>query len=189
MVKIAPVPKQLISKGIATAGLLAHILTAKFCDALPFYRQEGQFERLGVQIPRATMCNWVMKVAESYRPVVNLLHQEIRSGPLINIDETTVQVLYEPGRSPTTKSYMWICRGGAPGRPGLLYHYDPNRSASVARKMLAEYFGVVQSDGYCAYDFLDSEDGVVHVGCWVHARRKFVEAQKGKGKKQESWQR
>jgi len=182
VVKIAPPPKQLIDKGIATAGLLAHILTAKFCDALPFYRQEGQFERLGVQIPRATMCNWAMKVAESCTPVVSLLHKEIRSGPLINIDETTVQVLQEPGRLASSKSYMWVCRGGASDRPGLLYHYDPGRSTAVARELLDGYAGIVQSDGYRVYDYLDTVQGVVHVGCWAHARRKFIDAQKGKGK-------
>ena len=73
VVKIAPVPKQIIEKGIATAGLLAHILIGKFCDALPFYRQERQFTRLGVEIPRATMCNWAMKVAETCQPLLELL--------------------------------------------------------------------------------------------------------------------
>jgi len=183
VVKIAPPPKQIIAKGIATAGLLAHILTAKFCDALPFYRQEKQFERLGAEIPRQTMCNWAMKAADASKPLLDLLQKEIRSGPLINIDETTVQVLDEPGRSPTTKSYMWICRGGPPGQPGLLYHYAPSRSAAVAKALLADYEGVVQSDGYIGYDFLDNLDDIEHAGCWAHARRKFTEAQKGSGKK------
>ena len=181
-VKIAPPPKQLIPKGIATAGLLAHILIAKFCDAVPFYRQEKQFQRLGAEIPRATMCNWAMKTAAACQPLLQLLHQEIRSGPLINIDETTVQVLDEPGRAPTTKSYMWICRGGAPERPGLLYRYDPTRSAEVAKELLEGYAGIVQSDGYKGYDWLDEKSNIVHVGCWAHARRKFVEAKKGQGK-------
>lgn len=183
VVKIAPPPKQIIPKGIATAGLLAHILTAKFCDALPFYRQEKQFERLGAEIPRQTMCNWAMKTAGACKPLLDLLRKEIRSGPLINIDETTVQVLDEPGRSPTTKSYMWICRGGAPEQPGLLYHYAPSRSATVAKALLADYQGVVQSDGYNGYDFLDKVDDIDHAGCWAHARRKFTDAQKGSGKK------
>lgn len=183
VVKIAPPPKQIISKGIATAGLLAHILTAKFCDALPFYRQEKQFKRLGVEIPRQSMCNWAMKAAEACQPLLNLLHKEIRSGPLINIDETTVQVLDEPGRSPTTKSYMWICRGGLPGHPGLMFHYAPSRSGTVAKALLEDYKGVVQSDGYNAYDFLDDRGDIDHAGCWAHARRKFTDAQKGSGKK------
>ena len=186
VVKIAPVPKQIIAKGIATAGLLAHILTAKFCDALPFYRQEHQFERLGVEIPRQTMCNWAMKAAKACEPLLIQLEKEIRSGPLINIDETTVQVLREPGRLPTTKSYMWICRGGAPARPGLLFHYAPSRSSKVARVLLDGYQGVVQSDGYSGYDYLDFFPDTVHAGCWAHARRKFTDAQKGRGKGKKS---
>ena len=145
--KIAPVPKQVIAKGIATAGLLAHILVAKFVDALPFCRQEKQFSRLGVEIPRATMSNWSMKVAEACSPLLMLLHGQVRSGPLINIDETTVQVLNEPGRAPTTKSYMWIFRGGPPDKPALVYQYHTGRSGNVAALFLKGYTGVVQTDG------------------------------------------
>jgi transposase len=180
-VKIAPPPKQIIAKSIATAGLLAYILTAKFCDALPFYRQERQFERIGAEVSRANMCNWAMKAATACQPVIALLHREIRSGPLINIDETTLQVLYEPGRAPSTKSYMWVCRGGPPSRPGLLYHYAPSRSADVAKALLEGYSGVVQSDGYGGYDFLDNIQEVDHAGCLAHARRKFTDAQKAQG--------
>lgn len=175
-VKIAEPPKQIIPKSIATAGLLAHILTAKFCDALPFYRQEKQFTRLGTELGRATMCNWAMQVAEACQPVLELLHREIRSGPLINLDETTVQVLAEPGRKPTTKSSMWVCRGGLPGQPGIWDHYAPSRSSSVAMDLLHGYSGIVQTDGYSGYDFLDPLPGV------IHARRKFDEAAKGQNK-------
>jgi transposase len=182
VVKIAPAPKQIIDKGIATAGLLAHILTAKFCDALPFYRQERQFSRLGVDLPRATMCNWAMKAAHACEPLLTMLQDQIRSGPLINVDETTVQVLAEPGRAPTTKSYMWIFRGGPPGNPALMYHYAPSRSGDVAASILKGYKGVVQTDGYAGYDFLESLPNITHIGCWAHARRKFMEADKGSGK-------
>ena len=182
VVKIAPAPKQIIAKSIASASLLAYILTAKFCDALPFYRQERQFERIGTEISRANMCNWAMKAAAACQPVLSLLHQEIRSGPLINIDETTVQVLYEPGRPASTKSYMWVCRGGPPDRPGVMYHYAPSRSADVAKGLLEGYIGVVQSDGYSGYDFLDHIPDVHHAGCLAHARRKFTDAQKARGK-------
>jgi transposase len=182
VVKIAPVPKQLVDKGIASAGLLAHIITAKFCDALPFYRQERQFDRLGVEVSRATMCNWAMKVADKCRPLLDLLKQHLRSGPLINMDETHVQVLQENGRSPSTKSYMWVCRGGPPDKPGLLYHYAPSRAGQVAAALLAKYRGVVQTDGYAGYDFLDSAKDISHAGCWAHVRRKFTEAAKGAGK-------
>ena len=182
VVKIAPSPKQIIPKSIATAGLLAYILIAKFCDALPFYRQERQFARIGAEISRANMCNWAMKVAVACQPVLSLLHQEIRSGPLINIDETTVQVLHEPDRAATTKSYMWVCRGGAPENPGVFFHYAPSRSSEVAKALLKGYSGVVQSDGYSGYDFLDHITEIHHGVCLAHARRKFTDAQKARGK-------
>jgi len=182
VVKIAPAPKQIIDKGIATAGLLAHVLTAKFCDALPFYRQERQFTRLGVNLSRATMCNWAMKAASACEPLLDMLERQVRSGPLINADETTVQVLAEPGRAPTTKSYMWIFRGGPPRNPAFVYHYAPSRSSEVAASFLKGYKGVVQTDGYAGYDFLDTLPDIFHVGCWAHARRKFTEAEKGSGK-------
>lgn len=183
VVKIAPPPKQIIPKSIATAGLLAYILIAKFCDALPFYRQESQFARIGAEISRANMCNWAMKVAIACQPLLSVLHQEIRSGPMINIDETTVQVLQEPDRAASTKSYMWVCRGGTPDRPGLVYHYASSRSAEVAKVLLEGYSGVVQTDGYAGYGFLDHIAGVRHAGCLAHARRKFTDAQKARGKK------
>ncbi len=182
-VKIAPVPPQIIPKGIASAGLLAHILCAKFEDALPFYRQEKQFTRLGVDLNRAAMCSWAMKAAQQCAPLLDLLKKDLLSGPLINADETTVQVLKEPGRSPTSKSYMWVYRGGAPSLPILLYEYHPSRSGDVPVAMLHSYSGAVQTDGYKGYNFLDMQNDVVHLGCWAHARRKFIEADKARPKK------
>ena len=181
-VKTASPELQIIPKSIATPGLLAFIITAKFVDALPFYRQERQFARLGVDLSRGLMCRWAMKVAEACQPLVNLLKDEILKGPLINIDETTVQVLREPGRDPTTKSYMWVfCRAG-PERPVLLYQYHPSRGSKVASGFLGDFKGYVQTDGYQGYDFLDLRKEVRHVGCWAHARRKFMDVIKAQGK-------
>lgn len=185
-VKIAPVPPQIISKGIASAGLLAHILCAKFEDALPFYRQEKQFSRLGVDVNRVSMCNWAIKAAQQCIPLLELLKKDLLSGPLINADETTIQVLAEPGRSPTSKSYMWVYRGGLSSSPVLLYEYHPSRSGNVAATMLQNYSGAVQTDGYKGYNFLETKDGIAHLGCWAHARRKFVEADKARPKKAKS---
>ena len=182
-VKIAPLPEQLIPKSIAAPGLLAHVLTAKFVDALPFYRQESQFSRLGIDLPRSTMCGWAIKVADRCEPLLELFNKEIRSGPLINMDETTVQVMNEPGRSNKTKSYMWIYRGGDPDRPVLVYQYHPTRSGNVVADYLNGYEGYVQSDGYNGYNFIDHNPNIVHVGCWAHARRKFVDVVKASGKR------
>jgi len=181
-VKIAPVPPQIIPKSIAGPGLLAHILTAKFIDHTPFYRQEKQFIRLGVEVSRTSMCNWAMQTASACRPLLNLLQDEAVSGSYLNIDETTLQVLKEPGRDPTSKSYMWIFRRGDPDKPVLIYQYHPTRSGDVAREFLGDFEGYVQTDGYSGYDFLDYRDGVRHVGCWAHARRKFMDVVKAQGK-------
>jgi transposase len=154
------------------------VITGKFVDAVPFYRQEKQFGRLGVELTRATMCGWALQVAERCRPMIELLREEILSGPLIQADETTVQVLEEPGREAQADSYMWVFRGGPPGRPGLLYQYAPTRAGRVAADFLNGYTGYVQTDGYAGYDFLDGKPGVIHAGCWAHARRKFDELKK-----------
>ncbi|MEJ2467439.1 MAG: IS66 family transposase [Candidatus Thiodiazotropha sp.] len=175
-VRIAPVVPQVIPKSMASPGLLAHVLTAKFVDHLPFYRQEKMFRRLGVDIGRSTMGNWAMKTAEACQPLLNLLKDEVLDGRLINIDETTVQVLDEPGRRPTTKSYMWIFRRGDPERPVLVYQYAPTKA------FLDDFQGFVQTDGYGGYDFVDHLPGVRHVGCMAHARRKFQEVITAQGK-------
>lgn len=180
-VKIAPLPAQIIPKSIATPGLLAHMLVSKFEDALPFYRQEKIFVRMGIELPRSTMCGWAIKVAEQINPLLLLLGQEIRSGPLINIDETPVQVLNEPGRANTRKSYMWVFRGGDPDRPALVYQYHPTRSGQVPLTFLEGFKGFAQTDGYNGYDALGRQHGVVLVGCWAHARRKFDKVIKAKG--------
>jgi len=174
-VKIAAAPVQLIPKSIATAGLLAHLLVSKFEDALPFYRQEKILARMGIELGRATMCNWAVKVAERVEPLMSLLQHEIRSGPLINIDETPLQVLNEAGRSNTSKSYMWVYRGGDPQKPVLIYQYQPTRSGRVPMNFLKGYQGYVQSDAYSGYNVLGRQPGIELVGCWAHVRRKFVE--------------
>lgn len=182
-VKIAPAPPQIIPKGLATAGLLAYVLVGKFCDALPFYRQEKQFSRLGIDIPRQTMCNWAMKAADGCQPLLSLLHQDVRGGPLINIDETPVQVLEEPGRTAKQKSYMWVFKGGTVEKPVILYQYHPTRSGDVAKLFLKNYQGTVLTDAYSGYGFLKEWPGILHVYCWAHARRAFMDVKKASSSK------
>ena len=119
-VRIAPMPPAIIDKGIATAGLLANIVTGKFCDALPLYRQEKQFLRYGVELARQTMADWMIEVAKACAPVMEALEKHLRSGPILRMDETTVQVMGEEGRANTTTSYMWVARGGVPGAEVVL---------------------------------------------------------------------
>ena len=181
-VKIAPGPIQLIPKSNATAGLLAHIFVSKFADALPLYRQQKMFARLGLDLSRSTMANWGIEVAERCRPLMDLFEKEIRGGPLINVDETTLQVLKEPGRRNTSKSYMWLFRGGVPHKPAVVYRYDPSRSGQVAESFIGDYQGYVQSDAFSGYNRLERKPGIRLLGCWAHARRKFVDVAKVKKK-------
>lgn len=182
-VKTAPMEPQLIPQGVVTPGLLAYVLINKFCDGLPFYRQQNMFDRLGVDIPRATMSGWALRAAKACEPLIELLHREIRSGPIINMDETTVQVLKEPGRKNTSKSYMWVARGGQPQKPVVLFHYDPGRSGKVAEKIVGNFNGFLQTDGYIGYKALGEREGVTHVGCLAHVRRKFHDVIKTGAKK------
>ena len=177
-VKIASPSAQLIPKSIATEGLLAHVAVSKFADALPLYRQQKIFNRLGVDLSRATLANWMIQAAERCQPIIDLLQQEIRSGPSINIDESPVQVLKEPGRSNTAKSYMWIFCGGPPTRPVVSFQYHPTRSGQAALGLVDDYQGYIQTDGYSGYDHLTARPGITHLGCMVHVRRKFMDVVK-----------
>jgi transposase len=124
------------------------------------------------------MCNWTIRAAENCKILLELLQKELLSGPLINADETPVQVHKEPGRKNTSQSYMWVFYGGPPSAPVCVYTYDPTRAGRVAKDFLGDYMGFVQTDGYVGYGFLDTLKHIHHVGCWSHARRKFMEASK-----------
>jgi transposase len=174
-VSIAPLPPQLLPRSTATPNLVAHIVTQKFCDALPLYRQESMFERLGVPIARAKMCDWLIKVAAKLQPLMPELEAEARAGPLIAIDETTLQVLDQPGRAPNAKSYVWVFCGGDAARPVVYFKYAPTRHGKTAQEFLTGYSGAVISDGFSGYNVLDKTEGIVHLGCWAHVRRKFAD--------------
>ena len=175
-VRIAPAVKQILPKSIASPALIAYMLVAKFCDALPFYRQERQFQRMGVDVSRQDMANWTIAVYRRIEPLVQLLRMQIRSGPVVGIDETTVQVMDEPGRANTSQSYIWVFLGGEPEHPVVEYQYHPTRSSRVPLQYLKDYRGTIQTDGYEGYGELGRQPGIVHSGCWAHARRKFFEA-------------
>lgn len=182
-VRIAPMPPAIINRGIATPSLLAFIITAKYVDGMPLKRQETSFARIGVDLPRQRMADWIMAVGEALAPVMKQLYIELRAGPILLVDETTVQVLGEENRSDTSLSYMWCAYGGDPDRPVVVYRYAPSRSTAEAEAIVDSYSGIMQTDGYEAYDRLTRDrDDLIHAGCWAHARRKFVDA-KGSGKK------
>jgi transposase len=179
VVRIAQVEKAMIPKGIASNSVLVMIITQKFEMHLPYYRQEKQFEQIGAQISRQDMSNWQQQVYEKLEPLFAILKRTVKEGPVVQMDETTVQVIGEEGRGDTQKSYMWLARGGPPDKTVTWYEYHPTRGAYNAKAFLEGYSGYLQTDGYEGYDSAVKDmDGIIHVGCFAHARRKFYEASK-----------
>lgn len=180
-IKTAPMPAQLIPKSMATAGLLAYIATSKYVDALPLYRQEQMFKRIGVELSRATLAFWMIQVGKALAPLIVLLEETLLSARVIHMDETPVQVLNEPDREAQSQSYMWVRMGGIADHPIVLFNYDQSRSSEVPRRLLEGFEGHLMTDGYAGYHAV-TRKGITGIGCWAHARRKFKEAEKVQGK-------
>lgn len=168
----------LIPGSIVTPGLASFIWTNKFCDHLPFYRQEASFERIGARVSRQDMSNWTIALAEELEPLIALIEDDIRAGPVIQMDETPVKVLKLDHSGKDGQGYMWLALGGMEGRRSVRYRFAPGRGSIHASSFLGDYGGFVQSDGYKAYDAVASGARWTHVGCWAHARRAFFEAEK-----------
>lgn len=181
-IKTAALPPQPIPKSNASPGLLAHIAISKFQDALPLYRQEAILQRSGVELGRNTLASWMIKSGELIQPLINLLEDRLLCYPVMHCDETSVQVLKEPGKESTSKSYMWVRVGGPPTQPIRLFHYAASRSSRIASDLMAGYQGYLQTDDYAGYNSVAADNGITQLGCWAHARRKFIEAQKAGGK-------
>lgn len=160
----------------ASAEAVAHIAVQKFAMGSPLYRQEQEWNRQGVKLSRQTMSNWLLWVSERWlRPVYDELHRQLLQRQVLHGDETTLQVLQEPGKKAQTKSYMWLYRtGGDAEHPIVLYEYQPSRKGEHAEKFLDSFSGYLHADGYQGYHKLPGNIRVV--GCWAHARRKFDEA-------------
>jgi len=172
--------KHLIPGSIADESLLAWSIQEKFEFSLPFYRQSKRLEYLGVPIPRSTLGNHAIKTSEACRSLYELLQEHIKSGPLINADETRLQVLKEPERHAQDLSWMWVFAGGTPGKDAVVFQYDPSRSSDVPVEFLSGYSGWLQTDDYAAYHTALKKLAVngqkilpKHVLCWAHARREF----------------
>ncbi|MDA3809298.1 MAG: IS66 family transposase [Spirochaetaceae bacterium] len=177
--RIAPAPPSLIPGSIMTGGLLSYILINKFCDYLPFYRQEKKFERFGAHISRQNMSNWTIKSYRFLKDLNEIMKDRLKTGPFLQMDETTVQVHGEEGKIDTTKSYIWVTRGGPPESQIALYEYDRSRSSQYIRDFTDGFSGFLQSDGYQGYDsVLKAKDDIIHVGCLAHARRKIYDGYK-----------
>ena len=177
-ITLAALPKQPIPKSNASPGLLAHIAVAKYQDGLPLYRLETVFNRLGIHLPRNTQANWMIKSTTLLQPLYNLLNERLLASGYIHMDETRVQVLNEPEKSAESLSYMWVRRTGDVEYPIILFDYAASRASAVVRTLLDDYQGYLQTDDYAGYHKIGAEEGITHLGCFTHARRKFIEAQK-----------
>ena len=174
----AAMPPQPLPKSNASPGLLAMLLTAKYVDGLPLARFEKVLARHDVAVPRQTLARWVIGAGGVLQPLHNLMRDVLFDAPFIHMDETVVQVLKEKGKSPTSQSYMWVQTGGPPGKRTVIYDYDPSRSGEVPVRLLMGYQGYLMTDGYDGYNKLAKTEGIEHLVCWAHVRRKFVDAVK-----------
>jgi len=175
--KAAVMPKHPLPKSMGSIHLMAHVIISKYADGLPLYRMEGILSRYGGDITRATLANWVIKLAHQFQPLINLMREHQLSGDIIQMDETVLKVLKEPGLSVHSDKYMWVSRGGPPGQPSVLFEYDPSRKKEVPLRLLDDFSGYLQTDGYAGYNEVCKQNNATSVGCWDHARRGFKEAQ------------
>lgn len=174
-VVIAPMPQLFLPKHVASPSLVAHTLINKFQNHLPLYRQEQMWKRLSVDIPRNTMSNWIIKAYEICQPLKEAFVRELLSTGYMQVDETPVQVLQEPGRKNTTKSYIWVYRSMGPDKLLTFYDYQPTRQGQWPELMLSDFEGYLQTDGYKGYDWAKKKENIIQLGCMAHARRPFAE--------------
>jgi len=171
-------PVHPLGKCFASTSLLAYILIAKYADGLPLYRLEGILKRYGGEVSRTNMAHWVVKLSAIFQPLINLMRESQNSGRYTRADETRIQVLKEEGKTAQSDKWMWVTCGGPPKEQSVLFEYDPSRSGAVAERILEDFNGILQADGYSGYAGVCRKNSIQRIGCWDHARRKFVEAEK-----------
>ncbi len=177
-IKTAPPVPSIIPKGIATSSLVAAIVTAKYADGLPLYRQEEILTRQNVDIHRCTMARWIIQASETCMPIWNILQDRLMASSYVSCDETHTQVLKEKNRRAESKSWMWVRTTPTDEQKIALFDYDPYRSGVVAKRLLSDYRGFLQVDGLGVYNVLEKQEGIVRIGCNMHGRRGFEKALK-----------
>ena len=161
--------------GMASAGTVAWVMYQKFCNSLPYCRQEKDWKQYGAAITRATLANWVIRNSEAFfRPMYEYFHRKLLERNFVMADETPLQVLHEEGRRAQTKSYMWLFRSGEDGGiPIILYKYSPTRAGDNAVEFLQEFNGYLMCDGYSGYNKVSNAK---RTACWAHIRRYLTDA-------------
>jgi transposase len=174
-VTMGPLEPRIVEKGLASDAVVINTVVAKYCDHLPLYRQAVILEReTGLEIGRATLDGWVMRVGDLLLPVIQVMHRDLLTATYLQADETTIPVQMHAGRGRNHQGYLWQY-----GKPGgeTVFDFCLGRGREGPLKFLGKWEGILQTDGYQAYDGVGGPK-LVHVGCWAHARRKFVDAVK-----------
>lgn len=171
----AGTPAPVIPHSFTSPSVLSQVITDKFVNHMPLYRQEAEWKRLGLDLSRTTMANWLIIASREYFiPIVNRMHEILVEEKYLHADETPIQVLNEPGKPATSKSYMWVYSSiRESSKPIRIFEYKPDRKAENPQKFLEDFNGTLISDGYGSYNNIE---GAVNAYCWAHARRKFYEA-------------
>ncbi len=170
------VRKPLLAHSFASPSLASEVIYQKYYLGVPLYRQEKMWDDKGLVLPRNMMANWCIKINEYYLEALwKLMQNELKENcELLHGDETTLQVNKEPGRNPSSKSYMWVLRSGELEKmKGVIFHYSPSRSAETAKGFMNGYKGILVTDGYAGYNNIE---GITHAECWSHCRRYFYES-------------
>jgi transposase len=171
---IALLPSRPIEKGMPGPGLLSEIICDKFIDHLPFYRQVQRYEKLGMKIPASTLDGWFEATCSLLEPLHQCLLQEVLSVSYLQVDETPIPVLDKQKKGETHKGYHWVYF--SPEKKLVLFDYQPGRGREGPLKLLKNYRGYLQTDGYAVYEQFESRQDIVLVGCLAHARRNFEHA-------------
>ena len=175
VMKSAGIPEPVIAHSYASAESVAFVMKQKFVNGIPLYRQEAEWKQMGLELSRATMANWIIYSSDHWlRPIVDRMHSIMLQEKYAHCDETTVQVLNEPGKNPTSKSYMWVYATIKESRyPIRIFDYKPNRKGENPKLFLKGFKGTIITDGYSGYNDIG---GCTNAYCWAHARRKFRDA-------------
>lgn len=176
----AKTPEPVLQHSYASASTIAWTMYQKYVQGVPLYRQEKDWQAMGADVVnRQILSNWILKATRDWLiPVVEHMSQIQKKERCLHMDETPVQVLREPGRANTTKSYMWVIASGERSeRPIRIFHYAPGRGGKHAKELLDGYSGYLHTDGYAGYNGVEN---VKRCQCWAHVRRGFADCLKGK---------
>jgi transposase len=181
----APMPSRPVERGLAGAGLLAHVLVAKYADHLPLYRQSEIYAREGIDLDRSTLADWVGQSAALVRPLVEALARTVLGAAKLHADDTPVRVL-APGTGKTRTGRLWVYvrddrPAGSPAPSAALYRYTPDRKGERPAEHLKGFTGALQADGYAGFDRLYADGRIFEVACWAHVRRKFHDVHAANG--------